>query len=690
MNAPSLPPPRVMSSWSASFFTKLYRIRSLLRRRWWILLLTTGLSLGYQSWSLLNTPAIYISNARMMVSPQISIQEKTSYSEEYANFFGTQIELMTSGEVRQKAAIRVKALYPDMPESDAHVSVFRNPQTAIFSLQARGSEPLYTQRYLDAVMDEFIRYKEDLRSSTSERTLSAITEQAARLEKELEKNQELLFSFQKENDVVLVQEQGNLAGQYLINLEKELADMNREIQLLDLLSIDQKLERDLQNQSGNQPGLTGTDAAGTGPKLDYLKARQQIQLMNAQLEELSAYLKPKHPKIMQLREDISRQDKLLEIYRQQSIEQVQERKKSLSLQIENTRKSIADWQAKALESSRVMAEYSRLKSNVERVKTLYDRLLATMQNVNVTSNVDTGSLSVLEKSSPAIAQKPGVVKAAMTGLFVGLALGAVILFFLDRIDDRLTSFSELSAHFEEPVVGQIPMENPAPGGRVPLLTQDDKRHVYAEAFRNIRSSLLYMTSEENRPKTILVTSAIPGDGKSTVAGNLAVTLALSGSKVLLVDADMRKGVLHEGFSMESNPGLADVLGQKMSWDQAVRATHCPTLAFIPRGSIRSQIGELLLSPAMQIFLHEAHEVYDYVIIDSPPVLASDDTPSLAPKVDGVIMVLRASYTSTRLAQNSLDLLAQRQVRVLGLVFNCIDTNLPDYYHYQYYKSYYNT
>jgi capsular exopolysaccharide synthesis family protein len=165
-------------------------------------------------------------------------------------------------------------------------------------------------------------------------------------------------------------------------------------------------------------------------------------------------------------------------------------------------------------------------------------------------------------------------------------------------------------------------------------------------------------------------------------------MGFAGSKTLLVDADLRKGLLNHDFGLSSTPGLADTLEQKMHWTEVLQDTGYPNLHFIARGHAHSHIGELLIGPTADLFLKEIKEHYDYVIFDTPPILAADDTPSLAPKIDGTLMVMRSAHTSSRMTQNSLDLLYQRQVNVLGLVFNCIDTQLPDYYHYQYYKSYY--
>jgi capsular exopolysaccharide synthesis family protein len=370
------------------------------------------------------------------------------------------------------------------------------------------------------------------------------------------------------------------------------------------------------------------------------------------------------------------------------LDQLESRKDALKLQIQNIETQMKTWQQKALNSSRAMAEYSSLSADVERVQNLYDRLLDTTQNVDVSTSVAQTSISILEAASPAFSQKQGVLKALGVGLVLGLLAGGGILFLLDRIDDRVNSFTELRDFFEEEVLGQVPLESLDGQERVDLLHENDERQVYSEAFRNIRSSLMYMAVEGERPRSLIITSAIPSEGKSTIAVNLAITMAFAGSRTLLVDADLRKGVLNQDLKTPSTPGLAEALEQKIGWQEVVIRTSYPNLDFIPRGHAKSHIGELLIGPTADLFLKESRELYDYIIFDTPPVLAADDTPSLAPKIDGALMIMRSAHTSSRMTQNSLDLLYQRQVNVLGLVFNCIDTQLPDYYHYQYYKSYY--
>ena len=274
---------------------------------------------------------------------------------------------------------------------------------------------------------------------------------------------------------------------------------------------------------------------------------------------------------------------------------------------------------------------------------------------------------------------------------MGLLAGVGLLMLLDRLDDRISSFTELQELFDESVLGQVPREGSVSAKKQTCLIEpEDHRHAFVEAYRNLRSSLLYMAETGERPKTILVTSSVPNDGKSITAANLAITVASAGSRVLLVDADLRKGALHRLFGVPAGSGLSEVLSKGAAWEAAVQATRFGHLSLLPAGAFTVQSSELFIGEATRRFLQEAGAKYDYVILDTVPVMAADDVTSLAPQVDGTLFVIRAAFTSARVARASLESLYQRQVRVLGLVFNAVRPSSEDYYYYRYsdyYRSY---
>lgn len=664
------------------------RYKYMLQNWWWIPLLTTAIGLGLQAWLVLSAPPKYQSNGRLMVSGKIALPDGAIYSEEAANFFGTQLELLQSGEVARRADARVTALNPNLEK--VPVDLFANiiPKTSIFQVSAQGLQPQQTKAYLDAVMDEFIAYRRSLRSDKSDVTLSAITDQVVDLEKDLRKAEEELFDWQKENNLVFLQEEGNSAGAYLSQLNRQLANLRTEYQLLETLSLEQNLERQTQVENvvdNNREGISAI-MRGFGPAADYLKARQELQLLRAEYVEMGINLKPRHPKMAELAQRIALQERLMEIFQGQTAEQFASQMDSLRVQIKNNEAAIKEWEVKALDLSRRLGEFERLKSEVERRKALYERLLASVQSVDVNRNIDQDTISIMEYGSPPVVVRPDLGRALLMGGLGGFAVGLGILLLIGKLDDRYISVSELEAHSELDVIGLIPRLKAA---EMQVLEDSDRRHILVESFRNIRSSMLFMPEGGYNPKSFLVTSAIPGEGKSTLATDLAVTMALAGSKTVLVDGDLRRGRLNRHFAAKSEPGLAEVLKEMAPLDEAIVATDVRNLSFVSRGKVLAAGTEPVPGPKFSRTIDALQEKFDYVIIDSCPVLAADDSSAMAPLVDAVFFVVRARFTSARLFIRSLKLLAVRGVMVRGLIYNCAEMGSSDYPYYQY-KEYHRT
>lgn len=693
---PPSPPTESRSVRSARFFTVLHRCRNLLRRRWWVLLLTALLGITVQLVLLWTAPPAFASYGQMIVNVRLQLQTGAGYIEELSNFLGTQVALMQSGTVISRAEKRVHTLKPELlPTSRPRLQIGVSPKTTIFNLRAVGPDRDYTQHYLDAVMEEYVALKKEMRAKTSDSTLAGITEELTRLEKELKASEDELLLFQTTNSIVFLQEQGNSAGNYLVKLNAQLASLRTELQLLNMLTLEQNLDRQQQKVPGtpDSPGSEGKSASDYLPAdTEYLKVRQQIQLLKAEQTQLSDVLRPKHPKMVALAEDITRKEKLLEIFKQQTVEQLDNRRSSLELQIQNLEREFKEWEIKSLDVNTKMGRYQKIRTNIARVQSLYDQLLKTMQAIGVDKDITPESVTVLERASEARPDRPSLVKSLLIAGLIGLALGIGLLILIDRFDDRLASFVELSDHFEETVLGQIPRERQLhKGAELSLIQPEDTRHAFVEAYRNVRSSLLFMSPNGDvRPTLLLVTSSIPNDGKSMTTANLAVTMAQAGSRVALLDADLRKGVLHRKFQVSSRPGLSEVLRQQTDWRKVIQPTSVNNLFLIPSGETSHKSSELFLQPSTPAILREIQKEYDYVIVDSAPVMAADDVTSLAPYVQGVIFVIRAQHTSARVARAALDLLYQRNVNVLGVVFNAVNPDVGEYYYYSKYKSYYAT
>lgn len=217
----------------------------------------------------------------------------------------------------------------------------------------------------------------------------------------------------------------------------------------------------------------------------------------------------------------------------------------------------------------------------------------------------------------------------------------------------------------------------------PLIVQGDPKAIGSEAFRTLRTNLQF-TSPDRELKTLLVTSVGPGEGKSTIAANLATACAQSGSKVLLVGADLRKPVLHHIFRTGSAPGLTGHLTSRVPLDVIIKPTIVPGLDIVPSGPIPPNPSELLQSQAMSEFIAEVRKRYDQVIFDGAPVIAVTDAAIVSSQVDGTILVVRANNTPRDVAFHAKELLEQANARLLGVVLNGVRPQDQKSYHYYYY------
>jgi capsular exopolysaccharide synthesis family protein len=673
--------------WWLQFRTRMLRFRRLLASYWWIPFFTTTAGLTIAAWIAFQEKAVFVSTGRMMVSGRINIQEGAVFTEELANFFGTQVELMKSGEVRNRAVQRLEAMEPQSQPVPVALSVSQLPQTSIFVLSSTGGEPRYTQKLLDAVMTEYIATKREMRSTKSENTQTAIMEEISRVEREMRQAEEELLNFQKQNNVGYLEQEGNSAGSYLATLNRQLADLKTQYQLYDTLDIDQLIDK-----TENDPIKAG-DLAGrvadqnallpnlSQPQGEYLQTKQQLAILKAERDGYAKVLRPKHPQIIELDQKISEQETLIASFRTQSVDEFKSKRDSTKHQIDNLESVSKEWDAKALSLSQRLAEYNRIKGNLDRSKSLYDRLVNNLHDVDVTGNVDQDLVSILEKASPTEPIKPGLVRDLLLGSSIGLLLGLAILFLMDQIDDRVGSLIDLRFRFDERVLVQIPSEKHR--GRLKPLEQNDSRHAFAEAFRALRSSLLYLPVDGDQPKTLIIASAVPNEGKSTIASNLAITMALANVRVLLVDADLRRGDLHTWFKCDREPGLGDLLSGKASLESCVLTTPVHNLDLIARGASAANPGELFLGSKFDQFLRDIYDSYQYIIFDSSPLMASDDTTSFAPKLDAALFTIRFSRSSMRISRKALELLRDRQVNVIGMVCNDVSQANQEYYYYKY-------
>ena len=674
--------------------SKVDRYRRIATSFWWIPAVTISVGLAVQAWHSLTSPITYQSVARILVSGKIALPENGMYNEEAVNFFGTQEELMQSAEVRRRATARVQSLRPDLSPVSVSIQVSQIPRTSIFVLVASATQPDYVKAYLNATMEEYIALRRGIFNEKSQTTLTAITDELARVETELRRGEDELLDWKRKNNLVFLQEEGTSAGGYLATLNHELALLESEYNLIGKLDEEQNIDRaaDLHKVTvpvseaastadGKRDFLVATGAGA--PAESYLAVKRRNYILEASREQLLENHLKSHPKIKEIEEEIRQNKKLLEVYRLQAVEQLVSKRRTLEAQISNTKNQIAQWEVKALDLSRRMGEFDRIKSKVDREKSLYDRLLANVQNVDVNANIQQDILSVMEYATPPGVRIQSLARDLATGGMMGAGVGLGILLLIGALDDRVFSISELQTIIEDEVVAIIPK---VPDGQQIIKVNEDDNPGLFESYRKLRSWILFTDWENGPPKSILIASAMPGEGKSTIALNLATCLAASGTRTLLVDADLRRGRLHSQLGIEQDPGLGNVLNDDVPVEKAIHATEITNLWFVPRGYYGTKGSEIFLSTTLDHFLAEVEKKFDAVIFDTSPVLAVDETSILAGKVDVALVAVRCGMTSLRLAKRSIAHLVSRRALIGGVVYNAVDASSHEYPYYNYYYS----
>jgi polysaccharide biosynthesis transport protein len=696
---------------------KFQRYKILLRRRWWFLMLTAAIGVCTMALKDAGKPQSFSSLAKLVAGGRVvGTQQGAGTYHEYLNdFYGTIIETLESSEMRRRALERVSALNPDLKESEVDIRVLQNRGSAIFNVAAVGTDQKYTRVYLDALLDEFMLLREQDRDLKKNKALVALNQAVKERSSEVEDLLNRLTEFKKNNNIVMLNNGQNQAAEFLSQVEMEKKRLELQLSDLDLLleDLDSALhqrERGGQATTLAQPttatqatnGTVDTATAGasrsgawsreagggfTRTELDYLEEQRRLSAINRERNELLASFLPQHPKVLELDRLIERTKGSMADLQKEILDEARGQKTGIERRIKTLDSQIDEYSKTAIEVGAKLAEYERLSRAVEESGKTLDEMRELVKRFEVGEEMSSDTVTIMERASVAVEDVSDWMVPLLTGLAVGLGVGIVTLLLFDRLDDRMNSFSEFQALFpNEAILGQIPEQRQR--GDVALLRSNDDRHLYAEAFRNVRSSVLFKNWRGKPPKTIMVTSAVPNEGKTTITSNLAITMALAGARVLLADCDLRRGGVSELFKLPSSPGLSDVLRGKSHWRDAVQETSTRNLDLLARGEVFDQTSEMLLSKTAEEMLREMSEEYDYIMFDSAPVLVADDTGSFAPKMDTLLFVVRMSSTMARLSAKALDLLYDRQVNVGGVILNRSSSSLKEYTYYNYASYYY--
>ncbi len=671
---------------------------------------TLALGIAYYA----TAPRIYQSTANLYIVERHA-DKVTTMGEQMAgeSLMTTQRELVTSPVVLQAAIEQLAPQYrldfEDLPPSTWIDSVRGNlsardvRKTNMIELGYRSRNPEAAAAVVSAVLQSYLNFMESNHRGTASENVAALTTQLTQWQAALKTKQNALQTkSQTVGAMTLNKEDGlvNAAVMKASRLQDKLLDVQDERRELDasLAALRQAIARgdDLKPHLRNIEEVVGqqllVSSLGLSPQ-DLESVRDQEVALRDTQEELGRvepYLGPAHPRVAELKAKAAGLQQYLTNFRSQAgqrmasltngelgpmlesmlvqnISQVQHREGQLTQDFNAARNEAAKQSGDLVELEMLRREVDRLEQRVD----------STAENIaKFDLHLTQGPIQVTVTKEPLPAQEPISPKLKVIlamSLAMGVAMGVVFAYVQDVLDDRFNSIDELAEQLNVPVLAIVRQLDPLPGeGLQTVHTHVAPTSVETEAFRTLRTSLKLGSEITDR---ILVSSAEPGDGKTTVSANLAVAFAQSGRRTLVLDCDLRRPGMTALLDLKGKPGVFDVLSS--SDDIATQArrhllhTDQPGLDIIPAGLRRPDPAELLASPRFVELLAWADAHYDQILVDCPPVLAVSDAQIVGRLVDGAVLVVRPEKNHRRLVVRACEQFRSTGVTVFGVVANGI-------------------
>jgi succinoglycan biosynthesis transport protein ExoP len=601
-------------------------------------------------------------------------------------------------------------LQADASRTSALLSSFRGnlrvtlpPNTHIIKLSFRNPDKDLTAHVVNTLMSTYTENNFKSRFDSTMQASDWLSKQLVDLQMKVETSQEKLVRYQKEHEILGIDEKQNITTAKLDELNKALTAAESE--RMDKESVYRLV------QSGDADTIASAasvlDAAGTGAQsasglLETLRGKEAD--VKIQAAELSTQFGPSYPKVAQLNTQLKEIDaqilketrKIADKIRGQYMAAVQ-RETMLHDALEKQKQ-----EANKLNESAI--EYSILKRDLESYRTLYEGLMEKMKEAGVSAGLKSNNFRIVDVARvPTYPIEPNIPRNLTFAFMLGLTSGVGLAFLLEGLDNTVRTTEQAQIISGLPPLGMIPMGSrtareganakrlviATSNEAVELVTQVRPQSQMAESYRALRTSLL-LSNLGAPPKVIMVTSALPQEGKTTTSINCAVVLAQKGIRVLLIDADLRRPSIHKTLGMGPRSGLSNVLTGSATLQQTItRSAILPNLSILPAGTPPPNPAELLASPNMRNALEELRGQYDHIVVDTPPTLSVTDAVVLSPAADAIVLVIRSGQTTKQALRRSRDILMQVNAKVSGVLLNAVDLSSPDYYYYYEYQGKYS-
>ena len=581
-----------------------------------------------------------------------------------------------------------------------NVSLRWLPSTRVVEVSADSTDPVIAARFVNVLTNEFIEQNMEARWQTSERTTDFLGRQLEEFKVKLEQADERLQAYATQSGLVMTSDKDDLAEKKLDDLQTALSKAQAE-----RIAAQSRYEMAVKSPLESLPEVLDDSSLR-----DY---REKLTDLRRSKAQLTASLTDEAPKVKRVQADIDALEAAMTKERDSILKRIHN-DFDMASRHEALLSADYDAQSRLVSSQAVsLSHYNILKREADTLRTLYDTMLQKVKEAGVLSAMRATNIRVVDSAiPPARPYKPNMLRNAMLGLLAGLMSGIVFILVREREDRTVQGPGEMSFYLNVPELGVIPHDKTTASRRLSYMAARTlppahpdqspvprmnlparKPSMVAESFRATLSSILFSGDGGDRPRVIVVTSAKPSEGKTTVASNLALSLAEINRKVLLIDADLRRPKVHSLFGIGTDWGLRDMLtgedapaGVDTAW---ISSGH-PDLYLLPVGMPASGVSSLLYSPRLEAIIERARKDFDTVIIDTPPMIQISDARVIARMADGVVLVVRSNFTTRDTAVAASRRFVEDGTRIIGTVLNAWDPNSTVGYGYGYdYKKIYH-
>lgn len=523
-------------------------------------------------------------------------------------------------------------------------------------------DPEFSQRAVNVIAEAYIANNLERRFGSSAYAKSYLEDRLQELKLRLEDSERQLVEFAQKEQIVGSGDSASLSEQNLGAFNAALSQAKRDRIVAE--------SRWRQAQAS-----TGTVLLGEISEKSIIGVLQdrRASLMADYQDKLRLY-KPEYPAMLQLKGQIDELDRQIAEETANIRSAIRAEFVAAQQQEEMLEEQMAGLKSEVLDLQNRSIQYNIFKREVDTNRQLYDGLLQRYKEIGVAGGVTTNNIAVVDRAQRGSKYKPSLARNLGLGALVGLALGVLLAIGFEFLDDTLKAPEDIEKQLGLSVLGVIPMLK-AP--LTPARALDDPRSAFSESYRSVRTALQFST-DNGVPRSLLVTSATPAEGKSTTALTLARNFAQLGKRVLIIDGDLRNPSLHRTLGKPNEIGLSNYLAGASKATEVIHATDSPHLMFMPTGPLPPNPAELLMGPKMLSLISIASEKFDQVIIDGPPVMGLADAPILANMASGTLLVVEAGETRIAVARNALKRLIAARAHVIGALLTKFDAKHAGY------------